>query len=452
MSAPLTYRPAYLGLFAAQILAIICNAYLDIQYGDFVTEVLIWALVMGFSLRTGWRQQGVSSDDGKKAMRRYLIFGGIISILMFIPMWGFPRAGVYMLAVMQAAYNCVTTTRKHLHLGLLISLVLVLFATSHFRADWTMLFYLVPYVAAVVFTLVAEQINRKADDLKQQSLGNPVARGQMAAIAAATTVILSLGLAFYIVTPQVTWSYLMWKWGNPTDLGAGGNKAPIGKNGNTPAGGGSGNSPSSGNENQGQGMGIESLTPAEMRQAASRKGMPEWQSGAIYKLADATEWTMVTFKPVGQYLRDLWQAFKKWLQENAHKIAAILFALAILALLYALWRLMREARVVTWLKTRVDYLTLVTLGLHSRNPAAAGMYYAAMERLFLLSNIERTPLKNAREYLEEINSFYRDMAKNTEAMTQLFEEARYGAAQLNSGHTGQMRNLYKKIYDDLKKY
>lgn len=452
MSPALNYRPAYFGLFAAQVLAIACNAFLDIQYGGFTAEVLIWSVAFGLSLRTGWMQHGVISEDGNKIMRRYMIFGAIISVVLFIPMWGFPRAAIYMLAALQVSYNCVTTTRRHLHMGLLISLVMVIFAASHYRADWTMLFYLVPFVIAVVFTLVAEQINRKADDLQRQSMGKQVVGGQMTAIASATVAILSLGLVLYVVTPQAAWMPLMWKWGNPTILELGGDQATVGNGGSNPAesgGGGSGQAPLNTGQNPKDGAGSSWPTPQEMRLAASRKGMPEWQQGAINQLADGTEWVSVTFKPVMQHLSDLWQSFKKWLQENWQQVITTLLILGLLALLFALWRLMREAKTVTWLKTRFDYLLLVLFQHYGENSLVAKKYYEAMGRLFELRDIHRSSLKNTREYQAEIDLFFRELKNETAALTLVFEDVRYGQRQLSEQQILQMREQYKKIFKAL---
>jgi hypothetical protein len=327
MSPALNYRPAYLGLFAAQVLAIACNAFLDIQYGIFAAEVLIWSVALAFSLRTGWKQHGLISEHGNKIMKRYMIFGAIVSVVIFIPMWGFPRAGIYMLAALQVSYNCITTTRRQLHMGLLMSLVMVIFAATHYRADWTMLFYLVPYVIAVVFTLVAEQINRKADDLQQQSLDKQVVGGQMTAIASATAAILSLGLLLYVVTPQVTSISLMWKWGNPTNLVLVGDKANVGNGDANPAksgsddGSGSGKIPSDSGQSQVGGAGSSWPSSQEMRQAASRKGMPEWQRSAIRQIADGTDWASVTFKPVMQYFLTYGKPLKSGYTKIGNKLS-----------------------------------------------------------------------------------------------------------------------------------
>ena len=156
MSAPLTCFPAYAGLFASLLLALACNAFLDIGYGIFGVEIVFWAAVFGWTLLVGWRQHGQADERGAGQQTMVLLIGAALTILVFIPTWGFPRAGVYVLGILQASMNCVTTTRRQLHFGLLVSAVMVMFAAAHFRADWTMLFYFVPYLLAVVFTLVAE--------------------------------------------------------------------------------------------------------------------------------------------------------------------------------------------------------------------------------------------------------------------------------------------------------
>lgn len=439
MSPPLNYLPAYFGLFAAQALALTCNAFLDIQYGGFATEVMLWSVVFVLTLHTGWRQHGEATEAGQRRMRNWLIFGALISVVIFIPMWGFPRAGLYMLAMLQVAYNCVTTTRRHLHLALLISVVMVLFAASHYRAEWTMLFYLVPYVTAVVFTLVAEQINRTTSELRQQSLGHHVIGAQGAAIAAATLVILALCLALYALTPQVTWHSLVWKWGQAGNIAVVKGELQNGSTGGTQAGGGSGSGNSSG-------AGEHWSSPAEMRKVAGRTGMPAWQRAAINNMANAGEWLSMTMKPVMQSLRKIWQSFKEWLDKNRNTIAMTLLLLGFLALLYALWRLMREAKTGIWLLTRLDYLRLGLMGMQQQDAAVARRYYLAMERLFLLQDMQREPPVNTTEYLAQISRFHRSMCDELSEITRLFEDARYGQQPVTAEQMNRMRELYRQVY------
>jgi len=448
MNTALRYLPAYLGLFAAQALALVCNAFLDIQYGGFAVEVLLWTVAIALTLRVGWRQGGEVTEVGKRWMRRMLFLGALLTALVFIPMWGFPRAGLYLLAMLMVSYNCITTARRHLHLGLLVSLIMVMFAATHYRADWTMLFYLVPYVAAVVFTLVAEQINRKADELRQQSLGHQVVGAQGAAIAAATVVILALGLLVYALTPQVTWMSMSWRFGQPAGFSMGDGTLQAGNGGGESggaAGKGAGGSGAIGSGSRGGSLRPGWPSPAEMREAAARKGMPAWQRDVINGMADLTEGLGSVLKPVKQRMEALWDSLKAWLKKNRDKIAQTLSALGLLVLLYALYKLMREARVGTWLRTRFDFVRLVLLGMHGSNADGARTYYEAMVRLFKLHDIERDGHENTREFLAEIHSFYRDLRQETGEITRHFEDARYGGSA-SANQVARMRDLYHQVF------
>lgn len=446
MNTPLKYLPAYLGLFASQVLALVCNVFLDIQYGRFATEVLLWTVAIALTLSVGWRQRGEITEAGKRWMRRTLLFGILLTVLIFIPIWGFPRAGLYLLAMLMVSYNCITSTRRHLHISLLISLVMVLYAATHYRADWTMLFYLVPYVVAVVFTLVAEQINSKAGELRQQSLGHQIVGAQGTAIAAATAVILALGLLIYALTPQVTWMSMSWRWGQPTGFSMGDGKLQTGqgggKSGDDGAVGGSG---AAGPIQESGSLRPGWPSPGEMREATTRKGMPEWQRDVINAMADLSEGIGVAMKPVMQSIQQSWNALLEWLKTNRNEIVRSLAMLAMLVLLYVLYKLFREARVGTWLRTRFDYVRLVLLGIHGHDADGARTYYAAMVRLFKLCDIERDSRENTREYLAEINSFYRDLRQQTGEITLHYEDARFGNKS-NIGQVKRMRGLYREIY------
>lgn len=447
MTPPLTYFPAYLGLFAAQLLAVACNAFLDIQYGAFGTEVLLWALAFGFTLRIGWRQKGEVSEAGRKAQKTAMIIGMFLFFFVFIRIWGFPRAGLYMLAALQAAYNCVTVTRRQLHMSLVIAAVMVMFAATHYRADWTLLFYLVPFVTAMVFTLVAEQINRRVIALREQSLGHEVAGGQGIAIAAATATILLIGTLLYAITPQATWSSLQWRYGQQAESGPGGHLVKIGKGGN---GEGSGSN-QGGMSEAGSGQGRSSMgsgwpSPDDMRKAARRPGMPRWQASTINTLADLSEHVSKIINPVMKQFIDLWDALKKWLKAHLTAVLSILLALALLAILIALWWLLREARAGIWLRTRTDYLRYGILGYHANGERGARQLYGAMERIFALSDLARARTENTREYLAQLSALRDDLRPELRELTHLFEEARYGTNPPDTIRLEAMRKLYRLIY------
>ena len=111
ITSPLPY-PVYLGLFLAQWLAIVCNAFLDIQYGSFARETLIWAIVFASTLIVGWLQNQGLTAIGKVCQKTVFFIGLFLFFFVFLRIWGLPRAGLYLLAMLQASYNCVTVSRR----------------------------------------------------------------------------------------------------------------------------------------------------------------------------------------------------------------------------------------------------------------------------------------------------------------------------------------------------
>jgi hypothetical protein len=450
MSPPLLYVPAYFGLFIAQLLAMTCNSFLDIQYRTFGTEVLIWAIGFGLSLTVGCLQRGKITRTGKTLQTIIAILGFLIFFGVLIRIWGSARAAVAFLAVLQIAYNCVTVTRRHLHLGLLISAVMVIFAASHYRANWSMLFYLLPYLVAVVWTLVAEQISRRADDLKKDSLGEYMIGGQGVAIAAATAGILLLGGLLYAITPQVTWQYLDWRYGQlvpghsdkPKEAGSGGSGAGA----SSDSGANTGQFGSPTRAETGLSFGLGWLSPADMRKTANATGMPEWQRNAIRKLADLTESAGAAMQPLFQSLENLWEQFKKWMAENRDSIKKTLFALLVAALMYAFWRLMREVKIGIWILAQIDYLRLGICGFHAKGRNGARQYYTAMERLLSLQDAQRIPENNTREYLAMLSVSCAHLKLEAARMTALFEDACYGPGPFSEQQLRQMRIAYRDLY------
>jgi len=445
MNAQLKYFPVYIGLFAIEMLAIICNCYLDISYGIFSREVFLWFLGIAYSIRVGQRQAGVAKKNGNKLKNRFFILGLFIFFFIFIPMWSFPRAGVYFLGLLLIAYNCTITTSKQLHLAVLMSLVLVIFASSHFRADWSMLFYLIPYVVALVFTLVANQINRKAEDSYINSFNKQLIGAQAYAITAACLIILSIALFLYFITPQVIWSSVSSQWGTPAINGMQGNSADNNNNG---AGGSNKNSPAdSGNK-----LRVSSHhwpSAAEMRTMARRPGMPDWQRNTIMGMAKALNGYEVHLQPVLAHYADLWRAFKDWLQEHQKNIILVLLALMLLILMFGFSRLFKEAKVTLWLLSRLDYLHLGVLAMHAPGEQGAIQYYKATERLFSLHDMERSKFSNTKEYLSQIPTFRKEIKTPLLELTILFEDSRYGAKEETTHHIKRMQSLYCKIYQGI---
>jgi Ca2+/Na+ antiporter len=445
MSPSLTYTPAYLGLFASLLLAVCCNAYLDVGYGGFAIETLLWGLLLGLTLWCGWSQHGEASEQSRSWQKVVMCLGLFLFATLFLYKWGLPRAGIYLLVFLQASNNCVTTTRRQLYLGLLVALVMAIFASSHFRADWTMLFYLVPFVIAVVFTLAAEQINRRAEEIRSLSLEQKMFGGQAAAIASATLSILILGAAFYAITPQTSWTYLSSRYGLPAAIGI----AHEGGSGQGQQGSNSGAGAGAAVGERSGGIGpVRSQwpTPAEMRQAAQRKGMPHWQSASIVTMADVTEALQQQLAPIKQAFEDWWEAFKKWLKKNFANVLGTLLVLMMLVLATGLFFLMREARIGIWLRTRFDYWRYVVFRHHDSGSEGVRQLYGAVEQLFALHGEPRPETRNTQEYLRQMGLLRPALRLDLLAITLQFEDARYGAKTPAPEQIQAMLERYRRVF------
>ena len=443
MSIELKHKSVYLGLVASQLLAVACNVFLDIEYGYFAFEMVFWTCMYAYSIIVAIKQNGVMSEYGSIRMRRLLIFGAILSALVIIPTWGLPRSFIYILAILQVAYNCTTTSRRQLYMGILMSLVIVIFASSHYRADWTMLFYLIPYIIFVVFTIATEQINSKSDELRTSSLSVPRLAGQSMAIASATLSILLVGVLLYLITPQMNIEQLKQGLGNPTAIGHSPTKIDSSKS----------NQPQPTNSQSGFFTNLLSNWPSsnEMRMAAMRTGMPEWQANAINTLADLSDYLSVKLKPTLKNIDDLWDAFKKWLTENALEIIRSISLLVLLCLMIALIILMRESTVANWIRTRIDYLSLGIFQAHGNHEYAVSKYYFATERLFELQHLKRNSHMTVKEYCEEIGKYDSDTRHDLHKLARYFEDARYGEKPCDKSKLAAINLLYRKIYSSLSK-
>lgn len=464
MSPPITYFPAYLGLFASLLLGVACNAYLDIQYGSFGSEVLLWALAFAWSLGIAWRQRGEVGESGQFAQKVGVVLAVLATFFIFMPMWGLPRAGLYLLAALQAATNCVTVNRRKFNFALLSSAVMVMFATAHYRADWTMLFYLVPYLFAVVFTLVAEQVSVRAEAGLARSGG-----GQTMAIVAASACILGLAFILYSVTPQVTRLSMFWKYGQPTDIA----RIKIGDNGSDggtlkqggSSGGGDTSEQNGGDGGSGRGdqdfanggidgpsgPGYRESLPrwpsiAEMREAARRPGMPQWQSRSIETIAETLETLKLQAVPIMKPIQDLLGRIGNYCSGKKEALLKWLGWLIALALLIAAWLLARETRGLRWLQMNFDYLRFGVLGWRAHGNAGALQLYRAAERLFSLHHVERAPEQSVGEYLVLVQRVHYNLHEECAELVALFERARYGSLALADTEVERMRVLYRSMY------
>ncbi|NDV12564.1 DUF4129 domain-containing protein [Crenobacter caeni] len=432
MNETLPSRAVYIGLWASLVLAIACNAFLDIAYGSFGKELLCWALAYGWSLRAAWRLRA-DPERARRLQRRVLLAVVPLALLLFLPVWGPERGGVYALAALQLANSCVCASRRQLRMGLMVSLVLVMFACSHYRADWTLLFYLLPYVAALVFTLSADEIGQRAG---RTAPDQTQAAGLGLAMLAATLSILLAGGGLYALTPQPTWSTLSSAFGLSAPLGAAGDA--VG------AGGGAGQGVPSDSAAGGQGGDA-------LRGAAARPGMPSWQAATMQALADGHDALSAALAPLQSHLQRQRQRLEAWAAAHRQDLLASLLALLMALLLAGLFYLVREMRAGLWLRTRADYLRLGLLGAHGVGRQGARRYWQACERLCALENAPRNPALSVREYAGTLEPLLLSPTPALQALMRGFEAARYGAHEPDRAALSQLRSHYRALYRQLRR-
>lgn len=190
-------------------------------------------------------------------------------------------------------------------------------------------------------------------------------------------------------------------------------------------------------------------SPHDMREAAKRKGMPGWQSSSIMQMADVVETTQMTLTPIKLRFDELMNDIMEWLKEHTQAIIHTLMSLIVLALLVAVWLLLREARVGLWLYSRFDYLRLGLLRLHAPGNAGVFQYYQALQRLMDVQGMSRTPTANTSEYLGQIGHRFDHLRRELIEITFLFERARYGNREINSHELSRVRQNYQRVFEGI---
>ena len=447
------YPPVYIGLGLSLVLAIACNSYLDIAHGSFGFEMSLWTGLVTWSLLKSWKCRFDTPDGRSNRFQRGMsITSLVLFLIVFLPIWGLPRAGAYLLAMLIVASLGAPLTSARLHMGAVATLALVMFALSHYRADWTLLFYLIPFTMALVFTLVAQQLSRRAEHARSSSLGRQSAGPLAPAAFSATAMILLLGGLLYGMTPQVNLLDLSSPWGQARLApDRNGEDPPRGQSG---TGEGQGEGGARGPLGQG-GSGDPSQTgerfgwpgPEAMREAAGRPGMPDWQKDAILHMADLAESLQPARQSLDEAMAELQQAARQLWEQYSIPLLLLLVLLLLVMLLWAFRRHLQELQPAFWCRIRLDWLHCHWFPLRESERQISALYHAA-SRLLALAGEPRQPDWNPREYRDHMRWNRPDLADELAILTASFEQARYGPAQAPlEAPLHQAREAYRRIWE-----
>lgn len=441
------YPPVYIGLGLSLVLAIACNSFLDIRYGSFAFEVGVWSFLVCWALAKSWKCRFTPPDGRSNRFQRGMsITGLVLFLIVFLPIWGLPRAGAYLLAMLTIASLGAPLTSARLHMSAVAALALVMFAVSHHRADWTMLFYLIPFTMTLVFTLVAQQLSRRAAHAKSSSLGRQGAARLAPAAFSATALILLLGGLLYAITPQPSLLDLSSSWGQPRLAQNGPDQDPSGPQQGQEESGGQGQGSAGG------GSGLEPDRfgwpgPAAMREAANRAGMPEWQKDAILQMAELAESLQPARQSLDEAMAELKAAARQRWEQYGIPLLLLLVLLLLLMLLWAFRRHLQELQPALWCRTRLDWLHCNWFPPREPARQISALYHAAT-RLLALAGEPRQPGWNPREYRDYLRWNRPDLADELAVLTASFEEARYGPPQAPMEDSLQKaRQAYRRIWN-----
>ena len=195
------YPPVYAGLYVLLIVAVSAVMTAQMPGAASLAGILFWTLFYGGGLACGWKY----NQNGSGVLKNVTNVVAGLSLLLFtvaIFSAGFDKAFVLLLIGMQAARNFTLLTRRDFYYSYVISLILILYAAS-LSKDAFFILYIVVYVLAGMFTLMADHI----DDTLSRAQGGDrevlIRRMSLpvkgAGLAAAVT---ALSILLYLVVPR----------------------------------------------------------------------------------------------------------------------------------------------------------------------------------------------------------------------------------------------------------
>jgi transglutaminase-like putative cysteine protease len=196
------YPPVYIGTFFLLIVAVIASVNNDVSLVLSIFNILFWPFIYGLGLAVGWHHRNEKSEVLQAIM--YIIVA--LSFIIFIVLSssaGLEKAFLYLLICIQAGRNFTLTDRRELYFACIISLILILYASSVSKETY-FIFYIVFYVLAGMFTLMAAHIDERLSYAKGGDKDFLVNRINTPAKGIGlTAIILILSLFIYLILPRL---------------------------------------------------------------------------------------------------------------------------------------------------------------------------------------------------------------------------------------------------------
>lgn len=152
--------PVFVGMWATQVAAIAAAEAIYIRGPQFVPVVGAGAVLAAIGLFFGWLRVLGRFASPRLVSVLVGIPAGLWVVLMLFTARG-PWVLLYLLVALQLARNPWVETRRDFYVGCGITVVWVIFAAGHVLAGWSMARFMVLYVAAMLFALIANHADER---------------------------------------------------------------------------------------------------------------------------------------------------------------------------------------------------------------------------------------------------------------------------------------------------
>ena len=444
MSDRIAYWPVYPGIGLALWFAAMSMVQLDRHYGTFAGEAMFWAVAFLLSTLGGWHHNLRGWPGAERVSRLGLFAAAALMALLLLVVYSPLRAAAFTLGLVQVARGFVMTTRRDLYFAYVIGFVLVFTALSHPRGDWTLALFVVPYVIAMAFTLMAEHADR-IGWRGERSRAEPSPGGLLAitGVAAVSGLVLLVAAIVFFILPR------------PEALGYGFFPDERDKGGILGAGGAPGR-PAPDPRGDPQATSAEgtpgggATTPPDpdrterfrrmlerMGVAARAEGTPAWQR-TIFRFAIQTG---NTFADASESLGDLLRNVSKRARDTARKGWPYLLASILAGLL--LW-IVRRLRLWARVRVAVDSWWLRWLLRRSARLAALECFHA-LERAGALHGSARKFSMTANEYGLSLSLKFYPVHRQVREIVAAFDRARYALRSPTASEATLAYRSYREV-------
>ncbi|NOX42168.1 MAG: DUF3488 domain-containing transglutaminase family protein [Gammaproteobacteria bacterium] len=198
---PILFPPIYISMFVLLLSAVLAVASLSDSILNIITSFLFWSCLYGVGLVCGYQNAIAKNPRYANIMNGVLIFGLIIFVIS-ISTQELIVALSLLLMWMQAAKNFTLSTRRDLYFGFGLSFFLLMYAAANAKSSG-FLFYMIMYVLAGTFALVATHLDKRATEA--EDYGSKIEKKSLNffhSVAVLSVAIIGLAALLYLFVPR----------------------------------------------------------------------------------------------------------------------------------------------------------------------------------------------------------------------------------------------------------